>query len=108
MTNDEKTENTFHVTHAAEPLFGQQLESEDGFLLVNVHDPSKCAGEYCVIHNPSDHSMRDFPLNWRGDNGLMERICPHGIGHPDPDALAFQIKIGNEWQATHGCDGCCR
>lgn len=72
-------------------------------VLVNVHDPSRCAGEYCTIHNMSDHHMRSWPQHWREDYGFMERICPHGVGHPDPD---------NPWPKgdmrwLHGCDGCC-
>ncbi len=71
-------------------------------VLSNVHLPEKCAGSACVVHNPSNHHMRDWPLNWRDDRGMMERICPHGVGHPDPDS---QRSDG-----VHGCcnDGCCR
>jgi hypothetical protein len=29
----------------------------------------------------------------------MERICSHGVGHPDPDEI--------NTDKTHGCDGCC-
>ena len=68
-----------------------------------VHSREKCAGEFCCIHNPSDHHMREWPQNWRGDRGLMERICPHGIGHPDPDDPATKTQYGG----IHGCDGCC-
>ena len=34
----------------------------------------------------------------------MERICDHGIGHPDPDE--FRIRNGED-DGIHGCDGCC-
>lgn len=68
-----------------------------------VHNRAKCAGQNCCIHNPSNHHMREWPQNWRDGRGVMERICPHGIGHPDPDDPAFQ----NEYEAVHGCDGCC-
>lgn len=51
--------------------------------------------------------MRDWPLNWRADRGVMERICPHGVGHPDPDAAAHYQRIGEEHRTIHGCDGCC-
>lgn len=74
----------------------------NGEVLINVHSDEKCAGGPCVIHNPSDHGMRDFPLHWRSDRGIMERLCPHGIGHPDPDQ---QLRVG---EGVHGCDGCCR
>ena len=64
-----------------------------------VHDRADCSG-YCPIHWPSDHHMRDWPTNWRSDWGaFMERICPHGIGHPDPD--------DKNADPVHGCDGCC-
>jgi hypothetical protein len=71
--------------------------------VLNVHDKDKCAGEHCCIHNPSNHHMVTWPQHWRDDRGLMERICPHGVGHPDPD----DPKIANEYEAIHGCDGCC-
>lgn len=80
---------------------------------VFVHTRDKCDGPPCVIHSPSHHSMSEFPTFWRGDRGLMERVCAHGVGHPDPDDLAFKRrKFGNHYSkyafASHGCDGCCR
>jgi hypothetical protein len=27
-------------------------------------------------------------------NNLMERVCPHGIGHPDPDSMEWLHRIG--------------
>jgi len=81
--------------------------------IVHVHPASDCEGEYCVIHNPSDHCMKDFPTHWRQDRGMMERICPHGIGHPDPDDLAFKKRVAEKFgrnsydSGVHGCDGCC-
>ncbi len=75
-----------------------------GQRLVKVHDPDKCIGEFCTIHNPSDHHMKDWPQNWRSDRGIMERICPeHGVGHPDPD----DPKIKLPYEGIHGCCGCC-
>jgi hypothetical protein len=69
-----------------------------------VHDKTRCNGEPCPIHNPTDHTMKDFKRLWRHDwGGFMERICPHGVGHPDPDCIrAAEAGLG------HGCDGCCR
>lgn len=67
---------------------------------LRAHPESKCDGEICCIHNRTDHCMREFPQHWRSDRGIMERICPHGVGHPDFD----------DWMNTdtiHGCDGCC-
>jgi hypothetical protein len=76
-------------------------------MLGNVHNPRKCEGQYCVIHKPSDHKMRSFPLHWRADSRIMERICPHGIGHPDPDDLAYNRRIKRFGLEIHGCCGVC-
>jgi hypothetical protein len=76
----------------------------NGLILKYVHRPDTCKGPNCVIHNPSDHPLRQFPLHWRGDIGLMERICTHGVGHPDPDHLAWDPREG---MGIHGCCGCC-
>jgi hypothetical protein len=76
-----------------------------------VHDPERCAGQVCCIHAPSDHPMRDWPQLWRGDRQLMERVCPHGTGHPDPDDIDYKRRTrGDEYaryESIHGCDGCC-
>ena len=78
--------------------------------LVYVHSKEDCSGN-CCIHNPSNHHMKDWPTHWRDDRGLMERICPHGIGHPDPDDIEYKRKhLGDkvaQVESVHGCDGCC-
>lgn len=78
---------------------------------LSAHDPADCEAP-CPIHAPSEHHMRDWPMHWRSDRYLMERICPHGIGHPDPDHLArverLRGKEAADGQSVHGCDGCCR
>ena len=87
-----------------DPTDPHQFMVNERQLLRNVHDAAACAGRPCVMHNPSEHCMSDFPLWWRGDRKLMERTCPHGVGHPDPDQ---PFPPGShEWR--HGCDGCCR
>lgn len=79
----------------------RRYETGVGQYLRGIHSRSKCRGRACVIHNPSGHSMRGFPTLWRGDwGGFMERVCPHGVGHPDPD--------DPNASPIHGCDGCCR
>lgn len=93
------------IDNAAEPTFGVQLP---GPHVIAVHPRSKCEGQTCCIHNPSEHHMLTWPMNWRGDTGVMERICAHGVGHPDPDATAYQKSLGNTHHGTHGCDGCCQ
>lgn len=84
-----------------------------GEMVLNIHNGSQCQGRACVIHNPSDHSMRSFRTHFRSPGPFdikpahVERICSHGIGHPDPDDLAYQKIVGEEGMGVHGCDGCC-
>lgn len=73
------------------------LEHSDVVLM--AHDPEKCAGEFCTLHNRSNHKLRNVPQLWRPDRGIMERVCFHGVGHPDPDDPTTD--------RVHGCCGCC-
>lgn len=95
--------------HHTDPVFGMQ----QGTGVLRTHAEGLCSGQNCCIHNPSDHALRDAPLNWRADRSLMERICEHGVGHPDPDDLAHKKRVmgaryPNYAFGVHGCDGCCR
>lgn len=74
---------------------------------LNTHPRKVCRGRYCVIHHPSSHHMLEWPTHWREDASFMERICPHGIGHPDPDDLAYRLAHEANADGVHGCDGCC-
>lgn len=82
-----------------------------GQVVYGVHARYHCRGERCSIHNPTAHPMAAWRQNWRSDRKIMERICQHGIGHPDPDHLAFVRSrvgpIGGNASGVHGCDGCC-
>lgn len=90
--------------HKTIDVDGIYTEEYDAFLtgtgqfLQNVHKRENCIPP-CAIHAPSDHHMRHMRLHWRSDLNVFERICEHGIGHPDPDS---GLKNG-----AHGCDGCC-
>ena len=70
-----------------------------------MHSSTDC--DVCPFHNPSDHHMKDWVLNLRM-SGLTERVCAHGVGHPDPDSLAWFDRIKPDHSLdVHGCDGCC-
>lgn len=105
MTNDY---DLWGNIDAAERMFGIQV----GKTVLRTHPASACKDDpNCCIHKPSDHALSDAKLNWRGDRGLMERICKHGIGHPDPDDLAHKKRTMSRYEdfafEIHGCDGCC-
>lgn len=78
--------------------------------LEGVHQKSVCEPP-CPLHYPSEHAMDNFPLHWRGDRGIFERICEHGVGHPDPDTIDHIANTRGgrqaESESVHGCDGCC-
>lgn len=90
----------------------ETFEDDCNHIIYNVHRREDCEGP-CVIHNPSDHHMRNWTLLWRNDRALFERLCPtHGTGHPDPDHLAGQRYRGRHSDdvvvdSVHGCCGCC-
>lgn len=71
------------------------------------HSQFSCRrSEACVIHNASDHHMNRWPRNVRS-SALVERLCSHAVGHPDPDSVAFFESVGKDGFDIHGCDGCC-
>ena len=67
--------------------------------IVNVHPTFLCEGQPCTVHNRTQHHMRGWKQNFRQDNGGMERICPWGVGHLDPDSPGYQKRS----LAVHGC-----
>jgi hypothetical protein len=88
-------------------LSGRRYITGCGSLLVGIHSSRECSGSACTIHRPSDHALRTGRTHWRHGGYFldikpphMERICEHGVGHPDPDEI--QLGVG-----VHGCDGCC-
>jgi len=82
----------------------ERNQLENSSVVYFTHPKAQCLGEFCTIHNRSNHVMRAFPQHWRADRMIIERICPHGIGHPDPDE--YRVLIGED-DGVHGCDGCC-
>lgn len=97
------------MSDVTQKKFDEKFTTGTGQKLV-VHRKDGCSGS-CPIHNPSGHHMVDWKLNWREDRGIFERICQHGIGHPDPDTIKYIAKTrGNSLARTeniHGCCGCC-
>lgn len=87
---------TFWTMHGVSRRFRTHLDSED------------CQENGCVLHNPSDtiQNRENWPYSWRTDRGIMERICEHGIGHPDTDSARFLRRNGKGYENIHGCDGC--
>lgn len=85
------------IMQYAEPALGVQM----GEGVLKHHPRSVCEGRDipCCIHSPSNHHMSEWPMNWRSDTGVMERMCPHGTGHPDPDHMTYVRSLTPE----HDC-----
>lgn len=78
-------------------------------ILVGVHAENDGCHEYnCPIHNPSAFAEAIGHTHYRNDRQMMERICEHGVGHPDPDAQDWRERTFGDRDDVHGCDGCCR
>jgi len=71
--------------------------------LIHVHPNDQCRTWICVMHNPAEGPWRDMTPIWRSDRGIFERICPHGVGHPDPSQFQYWELVDQTWQAIHGC-----
>lgn len=80
--------------------------TEHLIVLHNVHTVMRCAPEPCVLHNPTDHHMRDWPVSWHGDARVMGRVCSHHVWHPDPDDN-FRERYRAHGGLLHICDSCC-
>lgn len=83
----------------------------DGTLL-QTHPKWMCGTGFCCIHNPSDHPLRDAPMFWIDQFKSMDRLCSHGVRHPDPDDFAFKVRVGVPHLllsviGAHECDHCC-
>lgn len=85
-----------------------------GQTLFKIHlKDDDCDNYGCIIHNPTKHHMSNWPLIYRERWGRAypERICEHGIGHPDPDDMNWYHRYHGEvkayYEGIHGCDGCC-
>jgi hypothetical protein len=79
--------------------------------IIYYHPAEDCEDKGpCPMHSPSDHHMKTWPMhgNMSLKLPLIERICPHNAMHPDPDSLAWCLKVDPKFNCYHGaCDGCC-
>jgi len=81
--------------------------------LALTHTGERCMGP-CAIHGPSDHHMRGMLALYRADRQMIERMCVHGVGHPDPDQATYweaTMDLGDaQAESIHGCcvQHCCR
>ena len=85
---------------------GQWVEKE--LALFNVHRRSQCAGDPCVLHEPSDHHMLWWEPVFDQSTGLISRFCPeHHVAHPDPDSWAWVSKVAGHRIGRHVCKCVC-
>lgn len=81
----------------------------DGHMLQYVHSKKSCEGEFCVIHKPSDHPLRAWPLMLKPQivgksNPMFVRQCSCEELHLDPDEVTF-FKL--DYENCNCLCGCC-
>lgn len=81
-------------------------ELESGQLLRTHAATADCAQRFCTIHNPSAHPLHQAPRLWDPNISIVLRICPDGIGHPDPDDLRVRDSVDPMIECICEC-GCC-
>jgi hypothetical protein len=87
---------------------GVEFVTPDGENRLVTHPVrAECYQHGCVVHSPSTWALSDAPYNWRPDRSIMERICSHGVGHPDLDSADYLTRHGREHENIHACCGCC-
>lgn len=70
---------------------------------IYVHSRRVCREDsWCVIHKPMPGPWELWPTHWRFDRRIMERICPHGVGHPVAESWSYLP----DYELVHGCCGC--
>lgn len=71
--------------------------------VLQTHPRGVCMGTWCCIHAPMPGPWESWPRWWREDRGIMERTCPHGVGHPVAEMYEPAIAMGHEGMLVHGC-----
>lgn len=73
-----------------------------------VHSQMACAYRHCAIHGTASiHPLSMEPLIWDDDYQTVQRLCAHGIKHPDKDNVDYFEEIGGFPYVHNQCDGCC-
>lgn len=93
---------------AQDPVTGFWTKTEDNNLnLVGIHNVYNCR-QPCPIHNSqSTHPLQAAPLYWNPNRAIIERVCSHGVHHPDYDSAMYYYSVNQTNENVHMCDGCC-
>lgn len=63
-----------------------------GQVLNAFHKSTQCYGEFCPVHNPSDHLYRDLPLFFDPVGFYFYREAGNGATYVDPDDFTLTSK----------------
>ena len=80
----------------------------EGTLVLGAHGRGECDGP-CPLHAPSAHWASGMPMRWAPPArdpfrpGRMQRLCPHGHWHDDPDDLDFRLRRGTARPSAVPC-----
>lgn len=71
-----------------------------------THSITRCFNQtpaWCSIHNPIPGPWSDWPAYWHQDTLRIMRVCPCGVGHPDPSQFAWWYTKGALELSAHAC-----
>lgn len=86
----------------------ESFTTDTGQFMVNVHAANaECAQYGCVIHFPSAEGMALGKTHYNTVRQQMQRVCEHGVAHPDPDSQNWRERTLGSRDDIHICDGCC-
>lgn len=87
---------------------GETYTTDSGQLMLDVHANSpECQEHGCPIHNPSDRAVAIGTTHYNTERQRMDRVCEHGLAHPDPDSQDWRERHFGDRDDEHDCDGCC-
>lgn len=66
--------------------------SDSDQIVRGIHPVRWCSG-VCVVHRPSNHFMREFPLAFDLESKCFYRTCSHGEVHQDPDERTYWTRM---------------
>lgn len=64
--------------------------------------------EYAVMDERIKALMDRVKADLIRETGVLERLCPHGIGHAVGHIIPGRWKDPKYASGVHGCDGCCQ
>jgi len=105
---DDKTEFTENTPEQAEPASPVQEEKYFEQELAQAVNQNARVEQTTQQPQPKSYPMPAWAVGQtRRASGLVEDMCSHGVGHPNPESVKDLEARGLRGFDLHGCCGCC-